>query len=311
MMSDYEKFEDWLYMNFKPKTIENTLRSLRYLAKNGVNLDQAESFKKWVREMRKKGTLDRTINTYIKAYNRILVYKGEPKIRFFKEMHSMNRPVASMDDYALLEEACQHFGYTKKRKQLIIELLFKTGARLNEIASLSTDAIQEDTILIVGKGQKPSKLYLLPSVRKALDEYLKVRQSNGTTKLLTNSKGEPMTYDGIRQEIYQIAKKAGISFSAHRARRFFARYLYTHGVDLEGVRLLMRHSKFDTTKDYIAMEIDDAIDSVRKKDIDFKAGEKRVNSKDQKRPGRGSLILTQILSPKPIVRGEICSGLHF
>ena len=29
------------------------------------------------------------------------------------------------------------------------------------------------------------------------------------------------------------------------------------------------------------------------------------------RIGRGSLILTQILSPKPIVRGEICSGLHF
>jgi hypothetical protein len=59
------------------------------------------------------------------------------------------------------------------------------------------------------------------------------------------------------------------------------------------------------------MEIDDAIDSVRKKDLDFKVSEKRVNPKDQKRPGRGSLILTQILSPKPIVRGEICSGLHF
>ena len=171
-------------------------------------------------------------------------------------------------------------------KFLVIELLFKTGAKLNEIASLTTDAIGEDTIMIIGKGQKPSKLFLLPSVKKSLDDYLKVRQSNGTTKLLTNKDGEPMTYDGVRQEIYQIAKKAGISFSAHRSRRFFARYLYTHGVDLEGVRLLMRHSKFDTTKDYIMMGIDDAIDGIRKKELDFKESEKRVNPNNKTRPGR-------------------------
>ena len=120
-----------------------------------------------------------------------------------------------------------------------------------------------------------------------------------------------MTYDGIRQEIYKIAKKAGINFSAHRARRFFARYLYTHGVDLEGVRLLMRHSKFDTTKDYIAMEIDDAIDGIRKKDIDFKVDEKRANPNGKTRPGRGSLILSQIHSPSVKLGGGICSGLHF
>ena len=292
-IKDQAEFEDWLYENFKPKTIQNTLRSLRYLDRNGVDLNQMESFRKWVRESRKKGTLDRTLNTYIKAYNRILTYRGEPKMKFFKEMHSMNRPIASMEDYEVLSQAAETFGYTRRRKSLVIELLFKTGARLNEVASISVDAIQDDTIMIVGKGQKPSKLYLLPSVRKSLSEYLKVRQSNGTTKLLTNKDGDPMTYDGIRQEIYQISKKAGISFSAHRARRFFARYLYTHGVDLEGIRLLMRHSKFDTTKDYIGLAIDDAIEDVRKKDLDFKESEKKANPNSKTRPGRAAFYLKQ------------------
>jgi hypothetical protein len=41
------------------------------------------------------------------------------------------------------------------------------------------------------------------------------------------------------------------------------------------------------------MEIDDAIDSVRKKDLDFKVSEKRVNPKDQKRPGRAAFYLKQ------------------
>lgn len=206
-------------------------------------------------------------------------------------------------------ELLNHSVIRKKMKFLVIELLFKTGARLNEIASLTTDAIGEDTIMIIGKGQKPSKLFLLPSVKKSLDDYLKVRQSNGTTKLLTNKDGEPMTYDGVRQEIYQIAKKAGISFSAHRSRRFFARYLYTHGVDLEGVRLLMRHSKFDTTKDYIMMGIDDAIDGIRKKDLDFKESEKRVNPNSKTRPGRAAFTN---IHPLPIpsnsfMEGSICS----
>ena len=292
-IKDQASFEDWLYDNFKPKTIQNTLRSLRYLDRQGVDLNQMESFRKWVRESRKKGTLDRTLNTYIKAYNRILTYRDEPKMKFFKEMHSMNRPIASMEDYEALSKASETFGYTRRRKALIIELLFKTGARLNEIASISIDAIQEDTILIVGKGQKPSKLYLLPSVRQSLDKYIKVRQSNGTAKLFTNKEGEPMTYDGIRQEIYQISKKAGISFSAHRARRFFARYLYTHGVDLEGIRLLMRHAKFDTTKDYIGMAIDDAIEGIRKKDLDFKESDKNLNPKGKTRPGRAAFYLKQ------------------
>ena len=54
------------------------------------------------------------------------------------------------------------------------------------------------------------------------------------------------------------------------------------------------------------MEIDDAIDGIRKKDIDFKVDEKRVNPNGKTRPGRGSLTLSQIR-----LGGGICSELHF
>ena len=43
-------------------------------------------------------------------------YRNEPKMKFFKEIHSMNRPIASMDDYNLLSRAAQSFGYTKKNE---------------------------------------------------------------------------------------------------------------------------------------------------------------------------------------------------
>ena len=279
-------FEDWMIENFRPKTVENTMRSLRYLQRNGVSLEERNTFREWIRNSRRRGVLDRTINTYIKAYNRVLTYRGDTKIKFFKEQHSLNRPVASQDDYSALIKAARSYGYTKERKELIIEILFKTGARLRELSELTLDAFEGDTAKVIGKGQKEAKLFIMPSVKDSLRRYMKVRVSKGTMKLFTNQVGEPMTYDGIRQEIYQIAKKAGIKFSAHRARRFFARYLYNNGVDLEGIRILMRHTKFDTTKEYIQMAMDDAIEHVRKKELDFKESRICVHPYSIKRPGR-------------------------
>lgn len=301
------EFEDWMIENFRPKTIENTMRALRYLERNGVDLGDRNTFREWVRNSRRKGILDRTINTYIKAYNRVLAWKGDTRIKFFKEQHSLNRPVASQDDYSELIRAARTYGYTRQRKELIIEILFKTGARLRELSELTIDAFEGDTARVIGKGQKEAKLYVMPSVRDSLSRYLKVRASRGTMKLFTNQDGEPMTYDGIRMEIYQVAKKAGISFSAHRARRFFARYLYNSGVDLEGIRILMRHTKFDTTKEYIQMAMDDALEHVRRKDLDFKESRIRVNPQRCKRPGREWFSLEQILLDR--LEGTICSTL--
>ncbi|PYB68178.1 hypothetical protein DMB44_05505 [Thermoplasma sp. Kam2015] len=59
------------------------------------------------------------------------------------------------------------------------------------------------------------------------------------------------------------------------------------------VRILMRHAKFETTKEYIQESVEDAISSVRRIDLDFGPTEKIANPKDHERPGRASLSLTQ------------------
>ena len=129
-------------------------------------------------------------------------------------------------------------------------------------------------------------VFLPESVKKAIDRYIKVRRSRGSNRVFINSKGEAMTYDGIRREIYKVAEKAGIKFSAHRARRFYARFLYKEGLDLEEIRLLMRHEKIDTTKDYIQMMQEDAIDVLRKRKIDFFEDETGSNPGRHSRLGR-------------------------
>ena len=93
------EFEDWMYENFKQKTLENTMRSSRHLENAGVTVDQRDSFKKWIVVMKRRGYLNRTLNLYIKCYNRYLLFLRQPKI----------------------------------------ELMFKTGIRLAELVSITMD----------------------------------------------------------------------------------------------------------------------------------------------------------------------------
>ena len=70
-------------------------------------------------------------------------------------------------------------------------LLFRTETRPALLSSITIDAIHDNVIDAVGKGQKPAKLCLMPSVQKVPSDYSNVRVSNGTNKVLTNHLGEP------------------------------------------------------------------------------------------------------------------------
>jgi len=53
------------------------------------------------------------------------------------------------------------------------------------------------------------------------------------------------------------------------AGRFYARKLYQEGYDIEKIRLLLGHEKLDTTKTYLKVDQEDAINELRKRDFDF------------------------------------------
>jgi len=88
----------------------------------------------------------------------------------------------------------------------------------------------------------------VPSKEDKRNSGLMEIRSRGTNRVFTNRDGMLMSYDGLRQEIYQISGKARIKFSEHRARRFCARFRDESGLDPLDKRLMMRHEKFDTTK---------------------------------------------------------------
>jgi integrase len=274
LLTSDEDFLNWMDGRYGRKTVENGLRSLRHIERDGVNLRRRKAFLQWMGDKRKKGMLDRTCNTYIKPYNRVLTYFEDPvKIKLFKE-HTPTPQRATRNDYDILIAACK--GYVSERNTLIIDLAFKCGLRLKEIWALTLDDIQEDIIQVRAEGAKEQKprVVLMPKTvrgpRGSLSRYLRVRRANqGVNRLFTNMLGEPLTYDGLRGDIFQLSRRAGVHYSSHQARRFFARWMKENGVAIEDIAVLMGHSSVEVTRRYMQLDSTDVISKLRGQGIDF------------------------------------------
>ena len=88
-------------------------------------------------------------------------------------------------------------------------------------------------------------------------------------RLLTNVLGEPLTYNGLRGDIYQLSKHAGVHFSSHQARRFYARWLHDSDVKVEDIAVLMGHSSVEVTRRYMQLDATDVISKLRSRELDF------------------------------------------
>lgn len=107
------------------------------------------------------------------------------------------------------------------RDAAILHILGSTGARVSEVANLTTRDIdlREDTILVHGKGAKDRLLPLLPDAKTALLAYLTRGRPRSALAHTSNSlwlgpKG-PMTASGIAQMCAERGKAAGVARRVH------------------------------------------------------------------------------------------------
>ncbi len=274
-----DKFLEYLEDNYAIKTQSNYIRSIKFLEGHGVNIDNRDSFREWTRKQKAKTMKNRTINMYLKAYNCYLDFLGEPRIKPQRSSDSIRRDRATIEDYNALIAACT--GYTGPRDRLMVEILFKSGLRYREMISLAISEVSREKIIVqAGKNQKYREVPTFPSVYESYEKYMPFRteilNNRNSQALFINKYGEPMTPDGGRNAIYSIAERAKISFSPHRARRFYARYLYDMGTQPELIQKLMGHEKLDTTLLYVQPDTVDAFSALRSnmKKLDFTANRK-------------------------------------
>jgi site-specific recombinase XerD len=146
-----------------------------------------------------------------------------------------------------------------KRDKAILELLFSTGLRVSELASLSRyEDFSRGELSIRGKGEKVRLVFIDEAAKHAIDEYLAARADvddalfvRNTSRGVKNDKLR-LTTRSIQRLVEHYARKAGISkkVTPHVLRHTFATDLLQNGADLRSVQSLLGHSDISTTQIY-------------------------------------------------------------
>ena len=155
----------------------------------------------------------------------------------------------------LLQTIRDYNGENEERDFAITTLFLNTGMRLSELTAINTEDIKEDTITILGKGNKERVVYLNTACQKALEDYIDIRKSNVGKALFISNQGNRVANRTVQKMMKNMLDKAGLDtdkLGVHSLRHSYGSMMLKHGenVDIRVLQRLMGHSDITTTQIY-------------------------------------------------------------
>ena len=165
------------------------------------------------------------------------------------------------------------------RDKAILELMYSSGLRLSELVMLNIDSLDlaDAVVTVVGKGKKTRAVPIGEHARKAIKQWLKIRDQMANDKefaVFVSKRGNRISRRSIQQRLKQWAMKQGITnhVNPHMLRHSFASHLLESSGDLRAVQELLGHADISTTQVYTHLDFqhlanvyDDAHPRARKK----------------------------------------------
>jgi integrase/recombinase XerD len=172
------------------------------------------------------------------------------------------------------------------RDRVLLTLMYNTGARVSEVASLKVSDLRLDTggaIHLRGKGRKERTVPLWRDSVRLIRGWLKKTTSTPDAPLLPNSRGGHMTRSGIEHRLTVVLERAAkkdpalskVQLSPHTIRHTTAMHLLQSGVDLSVIAMWLGHESIGTTHQYLDADLE-----TKKRALD------RLHSPTLRRPGR-------------------------
>ncbi|MBA7561054.1 Tyrosine recombinase XerC [subsurface metagenome] len=146
-----------------------------------------------------------------------------------------------------------------QRDRALLELLYASGLRVSELASLNLGQIDLDTgeIRVWGKGSKERITLMGKPAINALNTYLnqgrpQLLSKKGSPALFLNRYGGKLTERSVQKMLEKYAKISGIGkrIHPHMLRHTFATHMLDGGADLRVVQELLGHASLSSTQIY-------------------------------------------------------------
>ena len=173
-------------------------------------------------------------------------FKALPKSLTMAEVDKLLEPPATDDPRTLRDHA-------------ILEVMYASGLRVSELASLRLENVNFDSgfLRVIGKGNKER---IVPIGREALERlrlYLdrvrpKLVRPHTPATLFLSDRGRSLQRSRVRLIVNRCAKRAGIAKSVHphMLRHSFATHLLENGADLRVIQEMLGHADISTTQVY-------------------------------------------------------------
>ncbi len=209
-----------------------------------------------------------------------------PQKRFQKQLIGFLYPNEVLKVYeAVSLKTCHGF-----RDYTILNLLYDSGARASEIASLSIDFFDPEynALAILGKGDQYRQIELMPKTAQLIKVYLKKYRKTPNLLyqryLFINQRGDAFTRHGINRICKKYLRQ---TFSpkrlrdinpAHSLRHSCAVRMLLDGKPVSEIKIRLGHENIQSTMTYLHMDL------TRKRDVQnkFIAYSARVIQQDPK-----------------------------
>ena len=145
------------------------------------------------------------------------------------------------------------------RDYCILTLFLNCGMRLSELCNIEIEKIKEDTLTIIGKGNKERTVYLNEASIAAIENYLKNRNDLKATEeakkyLFLSSKYRPINKRSVEILVKKHIENAGFKdqkYTPHKLRHTAATLMYKYGnVDIRSLQNILGHENISTTQIY-------------------------------------------------------------
>jgi integrase/recombinase XerC len=274
-----------IYLNsskgYSPNTLKAYIADIQDLglvlgAERPVQEISLETLRDWLWRQSEKGASKSTIarkSAAARAFTKWLQKTGhideDPglRLRSPKAERSLPKVVSreSLDQvFSALQSKATVDNPSGLRDLAMVELLYATGARVSELASLDLGSFDysRNIVRLMGKGSKERMVPFGQPARDALDDWLRhgrssMAQEKTDSAMFLNSRGSRV---GVRQIFSLVASLLENTSTGaagpHSLRHSAATHLLDGGADLRAVQELLGHASLGTTQIYTHVSIE-------------------------------------------------------
>lgn len=223
----------------------------------------------------------KTFYNYLTTKAKLLEINPTNELESPKILKRLPRYLNVEESKKLLTSVSTVEGPNSVRDLAILTIFLNCGIRLSELVGININNIKNNTLTVIGKGDKERSIPLNNACIKAIEAYMKVRPVNGIkdrNALFISGHKQRISKESVQKIVKKYIKEAGLDpqrYSTHKLRHTAATLMYKYGnVDIRALQELLGHQSIATTEIYTHLDQQQLREAVSKNPLaEFSASE--------------------------------------